>query len=164
MRFGLFIFTLVLGAILSKYFAYSGSVSLYALLTLPGTFFHELAHYLAAFVMGGRPFGFNLIPNGYIMGSVMFHPNSVNAAFACLAPIILLPLAGLFAALATRGRIALYPMYVYLVACVWEAGTPSRQDILIALQYPTSFLVGVPLLLGLTYVMVKATMLIVHRK
>jgi hypothetical protein len=164
MRFGFFLLTLGLAAIIAKTFAYADNLGTYAILTLPGTFFHELAHYLSALWMKGEPFGFTIVPDGNTMGSVKFHPNGFNAAFVALSPIILLPLAGVFAAIATRVRLIWYPVFLYLTACVWEAGTPSMPDLQIALKYPASWLVGVPLLVLFTYLMTKLSMKIIDRK
>lgn len=51
---------------LGWWFAHDAARSLgrYALVTLPGTFMHELAHYCAALVSDGHPSGFSIIPTG----------------------------------------------------------------------------------------------------
>lgn len=71
-----------------------------ALLSLPGTFFHELLHLIVGFLLLAKPAGFSLWPKraakGWVLGSVSFRKvNLFNGAFVALAPLLLLPLAWL---------------------------------------------------------------------
>jgi len=125
-------------------------VSVYAIITLPGTMLHELAHYLMAAAMNGNPGNFNLIPSGNILGSVTFSPNLYNAAPVSLAPFLLAPLTALFAAFAARSHNPLrLALGSYLAACSWVACIPSPQDFSIAASVPSSWPIGL-LFLGLT--------------
>ncbi len=73
---------------------------------LPGTFLHELAHYAVAFVTGGSPSGFTIIPvrresirdgvvvNEWVLGSVTLRkPSALSAMPTGLAPLLLLGVA-----------------------------------------------------------------------
>ena len=125
-------------------FAYD--VRAYALVTLPGTFFHELAHYLTAAAMGGHPSNFTLAPTAEALGSVQFYPTAMNAASVGLAPLLLAPLTFVFVARAAQ---TWSPIWLYLSGCSWVACTPSPQDFTIAASMPTSWPIAV-FFLGLT--------------
>ncbi len=67
------------------------------LLLLPGTFAHELAHYLVALVTGGRPFAPDLVPRRvtkehWQVGEVQFHTGPLRTTAVALAPLYLVPL------------------------------------------------------------------------
>lgn len=67
------------------------------LLLLPGTFAHELAHYLVALVTGGRPRAPDLVPRRtsdehWQMGEVQFHAGPLRTTLVALAPLYLVPL------------------------------------------------------------------------
>ena len=149
-----FILVLAITFVIAQYLhgtAYS--TGLYALVTLPGTFFHELAHFLTAAAMDGNPGNFNLIPSGNTLGSVTFSPNLYNAAPVGLAPFLLAPFTAFAAALAARSN---NPLKIvgggYLAACSWVACTPSPQDFGIAASVPTSWPVAIFFLGAVTYV------------
>ena len=96
---------LVLTGLIAHYLeSAAGSIKLYAVVTLPGTFLHELAHYVAAATLNGHPGNFNLVPNGNTLGSVTFRPNWYNAATVGLAPLLLAPLTVFFAAITARSN------------------------------------------------------------
>jgi len=68
-----------------------------AVLALPGTFAHELAHFIVGLILGAKPSGFSLQPlrraKGWRLGAVSFRRVGVlNGAFIALAPLALLPL------------------------------------------------------------------------
>jgi len=75
---------------------------LVSLLALPGTFCHELCHWLVGTALNGQPLRFTVLPRregrGYVLGSVALgNLRWYNAFFIGLAPLLLLPLAyGLF--------------------------------------------------------------------
>lgn len=138
------------------------SLSLYALVTLPGTFLHELAHFLSALVFDGRPGNFNLIPSGNTLGSVTFHPNWYNAAIVAMSPFLLAPLTALFAALAARSN---NPLKIagggYLAACSWVACVPSPQDFKIAMV-PTSWPLALVILGFTTWLVYRIVLRVVR--
>lgn len=116
------------------------SVWLFAMATLPGTFLHELAHYVSAFILGGDPQDFNLIPIGTTLGSISFRPTWFNTATVSLSPLLLAPLTVWIAAKTARSN---NPLKIvggsYLAACSWVACLPSSVDIALALHYPSSW-------------------------
>ncbi len=68
-----------------------------AVIALPGTFAHELAHFIIGFILGAKPSGFSLLPQrrakGWRLGAVTFRRVGVlNGAFIAMAPLALLPL------------------------------------------------------------------------
>lgn len=150
-KFGLI---LALSFVVSQYLTSTAhSLALYSLVTLPGTFFHELAHYTTALFTGGNPHGFNLIPTGNTLGSVQFYPNWYNAALVGLAPFLLAPLTFLMAAFgANTNNPMKIGLFSYLAACSWVACTPSPQDFSIAMA-PTSWPFAV-LVLGISFVLI----------
>jgi len=109
-----------------------------ALLSLPGTIAHELAHLVVGYALGARPQRFSLWPrregNRWILGFVTFgNLNVLNAAPVALAPLALLPLALLCF------RHVLVPLWEsrelvwwvaggYLTAAVFLASLPSVGD------------------------------------
>lgn len=84
-----FIFIHLFTNILKKY------VFLQILFNLPGTFFHEMAHFFVGILLLGKPINFSLIPkfeNKQIsLGSVSFsNLNFINTLPIALAPYLLL--------------------------------------------------------------------------
>lgn len=70
------------------------NVSLFILSHLLGTFLHELAHYVAAFITGARPSRLSLLPSSHgnrlILGSVTLNRVTAwNAVPTALAPLAL---------------------------------------------------------------------------
>lgn len=62
-------------------------------LTLPGVIVHELSHWIAAALLGGRPSRLSIVPvqdpAGYwVLGSVRFHATWWNGSFVALAPLV----------------------------------------------------------------------------
>ena len=107
--------------------------------TLP----HELAHYIVALILGGRPFGLYLFPKkveagGYIhwtFGSVNAYVNSFNGFFIGIAPIIWLVI-GYFVAKYYFYYVDVSFFSVILFFLIeWiliENGLPSKTDLDIA--------------------------------
>lgn len=159
-----FALVLVVSFIISQYLAQTASsLMLYAVVTLPGTFLHELAHYLTAAVMDGNPGNFNLIPNSNALGSITFAPNAWNAASVALAPLLLAPLTVFFAALGAKLKdVTSTLLSTYFSSCAWMACTPSPQDFSIALSTPTSWPIAL-VFLGLTTFAVYKTVRIMVR-
>lgn len=82
-------------------------VWLYALLVWPGTFLHELSHWLVALLLGGQPGALNVVPvrseRGWRLGSVAIgNLRAFNAIPIALAPLLLAPLAAWALVHATR--------------------------------------------------------------
>lgn len=111
---------------------------------LPGTALHESAHYLVAFMTGGGPAGFTIIPRrsgggeNWVLGSVTLRRPS---AFSCLptglAPLLLLP----FAWVAYRNWFLWFPrdpahtLFLYAAICLCCCSSvPSAQDMRVALS------------------------------
>jgi hypothetical protein len=110
-----------------------------ALLSLPGTFAHELAHFLVGLILRAKPHGFSIWPrpdgHGWRLGSVSFgNIGLLNGAWVALAPLLLLPLAWLclihiLLPLWTDGRWGWWLLAGYLTATALFAALPSFQDI-----------------------------------
>ncbi len=136
---------------------------LYAAITLPGTFLHEAAHYLSALWLNGNPSGFSIIPTWsggqmQTMGHVLFQPNSLNAATVGLSPYLLFFPSCFFVAVAAKCRIQFMVLWCYVAACGFASLTPSSQDWRIAISYPTSFVLAIPLfaiVAWISYVAIK---------
>lgn len=81
-----------------KYATYS-SMWMSALVNIPGTFLHELMHYLVGSLLNARPVNFTIFPQrnldgDYVMGSVGFsNITFYNAVPSAMAPLLLLPIA-----------------------------------------------------------------------
>ena len=110
-----------------------------ALLSLPGTFAHELAHFLVGLVLRARPHGFSIWPRqdgrGWRLGSVSFgNIGLLNGAWVALAPLLLLPLAWLclihvLLPLWADRQWGWWLLAGYLTATALFAALPSFQDI-----------------------------------
>ena len=123
------------------------------LLRLPGTLLHELAHLMVAFLTGGRPAGFTIIPRRtvgvtadgsrrqvWVLGSVTIANPSLLAAFPSgVAPLLLVPSAWLL----YWSWFDWFPpdllhtllMYVAVVVCCGSS-LPSSQDVAVAFSRP----------------------------
>jgi len=138
---------LVIILLKAKYSTYK-SIWMTALINIPGTFLHEMSHYLAGLLLNARPTGFNLLPfkrdESYVLGSVGFsHIRFYNAVPAALAPLLLL-FAGYyfnewFFAHAHISYIS-YTLYVLLQTIIIENAIPSSADFKIAFSCPLSVL------------------------
>ena len=119
---------------------------IYALIALPGTMAHELAHCSVACVLGARPAFPSLIPvrtqRGWQLGSVAFRVGRARALPIAMAPLLLAPLALWWAAaLMHPAPLPLYCLHVWIVAALLTASIPSRTDFKLAL--PALVVVGV---------------------
>ena len=110
----------------------------FALVTLPGTFFHELMHFLLALLLRGGPSSFSIFPkktqNGIVLGSVtLTRLNIINAAPIAMAPLLLAPMAywgilkGSGYLLESYG-IAAFTLFCFINANVFLACIPSMED------------------------------------
>ena len=110
-----------------------------AVVALPGTFAHELAHFIIGLILRARPCGFSLWPrrNGkaWRLGAVTFrHVGILNGAFIALAPLLLLPLGWLSLMYLSvpawaNGHWVSWLGAGYLTATLFYACTPSFTDL-----------------------------------
>jgi hypothetical protein len=112
-----------------------GPTMLYWAVTLPGTFFHEAAHWLAAFFLQGNPETFSIFPTfnsaGQMetMGHITSYDNWYNAATVGMAPFMLMPFTALCIVRAATTKNWVSPiMWCYFAACSWTSFIPSEQD------------------------------------
>ena len=143
---------LVLGMLLVIRLSSRIGVWAYALLALPGTLAHELAHYLVAALLLARPQFPSLIPqrteHGWRLGSVAFRAGWLRSLPIALAPFALLPLSLWWAVTWMLPALGLmYFMQAWIVAALVSASLPSSADFRIAL--PALSLLA---LAGLVYV------------
>jgi hypothetical protein len=110
-----------------------------AVFVLPGTFAHELAHFIVGLMLGAKPSGFSLQPQrqakAWRLGAVTFRRVGVlNGAFIALAPLALLPL-GWFCLMHLSVPVWASAHWIgwfvtgYLNATLFYACVPSRTDI-----------------------------------
>jgi hypothetical protein len=127
----------------------------YALLALPGTLAHELAHYLVALLLFAKPQFPSLIPrrmdHGWRLGSVAFRAGWLRSLPIALAPFALLPLALWWAVswMAPSVGVA-YFAHAWIVAALVSASLPSAADFRIALPALAFLALGV-----LAYVLIR---------
>lgn len=148
--------------------AFKFDTMFYTWLTLPGTALHESAHYFVAWLLGGEPFGFSVIPQklyiegelaAILQGHVLFHITDVDAAASALAPLTLLPFPFFFVSLLFRTKsLAWQIIFLYFAMCAWASILPSEPDFKIALEVPASWLeaaIVLPVILILNSVCLK---------
>jgi hypothetical protein len=135
--------SLILGA-LHRRLSSSGSI-IAVLFCLPFTIMHELSHFVAALLTGGRPSSFSIWPrrrgDGWLLGSVSAVPTLLSAAPTALAPLGWLVI-GYYLMVLWDLRPVWVPEYL-IVAVLYScsaACTPSWQDIRVALKHPLSLL------------------------
>lgn len=110
-----------------------------ALISLPSTLAHELAHFVVGFFLLAKPADFSVWPkrlgDRWRLGSVSFRRiNVLNGAFVALAPCLFLPLAWLClthlaAPLWAGHRWGWWLLSGYLTAASLFAASPSVQDL-----------------------------------
>ena len=129
---------------------------LLSLLALPGTFCHEVCHWVVGKVLNGQPVNFTVIPRregrGYVLGSVGFaNLRWYNAFFVGMAPLFLLPAAYLLFLWQLGARPGLgWPeaTMVLLLASLVFGSIPSAQDMRIAGRWPLGWFLLAGGLLG----------------
>lgn len=109
----------------------------YALIALPGTLAHELAHFLVALLLGAQPSFPSLLPqrtaHGWRLGSVAFRAGMLRSVPIALAPFLLAPLAWLWAVHFMAGSAwPGYGLHAWIVAALLSASLPSSADFRIA--------------------------------
>ena len=110
-----------------------------AMLSLPGTIAHELAHSVVGLLLRAKPQGFSIWPRAqgdtWRLGSVSFgNIGLLNGAFVALAPLLLLPIAWLcivhmLLPLWNDSQWGWWLLAGYLTATALFAALPSFQDI-----------------------------------
>jgi hypothetical protein len=126
---------------------------------LPITVMHELAHYMSALILGGKPVGFSLWPTlnsgRWQLGSVTARVTIISAAPTALAPLLWLPVGGLLlverTALAGESLPILCCIHVAVYMCV-AAAIPSWQDIKVAIMHPLSLMLWSAILVAADFV------------
>lgn len=121
---------------------------LLTLVALPGTFGHELCHWLMGKLLNAEPTHFTVLPRrqgrSFVLGSVGFaNLRWYNAFFVGLAPLLMLPLAyGLF-----LWRLSAQPAFgwpeaamVFFLGNLLFGAVPSGQDLRIAARSPIGWL------------------------
>jgi len=105
-----------------------------ALVALPGTLAHELAHYAIATILRAQPTLPSLLPkrtaDGWQLGAVAFRAGPLRALPIAMAPVVLAPLALWIALHTMAGHPVGGPYVAWAWACgaLVHAGLPSRQD------------------------------------
>ena len=110
----------------------------YALIALPGTLAHELAHFLVALVLAAKPSFPSLVPqrsnHGWRLGAVQFRAGLIRSVPIALAPLVLLPLALFWAVTFIAPAVwPLYGMHAWIVGALLSASLPSSADFKIAI-------------------------------
>ncbi len=112
------------------------------------TLMHEMSHFVAAFLTGGRPSSFTVWPrrseNGWVLGSVRSIPTLLSAAPTALAPLGWLVI-GYYSVVLWDIRPVWVPewLIVLIIYACSAACAPSWHDIRIALTYPLSLLLWI---------------------
>ncbi len=128
------IFSVLLIILILVVFKRINNVYLISLLTLPGTFMHELMHLIASFLTFGKPKSFSIIPKktntGVTLGSVSSaNITWYNAIIISLAPLLLYFIAYyIMKELPSNLNPLYYYAIIYFVANLLFAGTPSPTD------------------------------------
>lgn len=130
-----------------KYKTYS-NVYMSAIVNIPGTFLHEMSHFLVGFIFNAYPTRFDLFPKKegdvYVMGSVGFRNITFyNAIPAALAPLLLLIIGYYFNTwffVHVKVTYLSYVFYVLLQTIIIENAIPSSQDFKVAFSYPLGVL------------------------
>ena len=120
---------------------------LYALLALPGTFLHELSHWMVAALLRGKPSTLSIVPvrteRGWRLGSVGIRSiRWFNAVPIGCAPLLLAPLAALALGHAARWPTDHWAHWtgLYVAAAAALACLPSLADWKIVLSRPLGLL------------------------
>ena len=114
------------------------------LVTIPGTFLHELAHFGFALLLGAQPEEFSIIPSFYdgamvSYGHITFSPSWWNAATICLAPLLVAPASVWLVVVSARAPLVTKPLFIWGAAAGFYSAAPSSVDWAVAVQFPLSF-------------------------
>lgn len=149
---------LALIGLVHRRIAKNGAIFL-VMTNLPITVMHELAHYMSALMLGGKPVGFSLWPrrkNGlWQLGSVTARVTLISAAPTALAPLLWLLVGGLLLiernALAGDSLPLLCGLHVAAYMCI-AASIPSLQDLKVAIMHPLSLMLWGAILVAADFV------------
>jgi hypothetical protein len=134
----------------------SGRTALYSILSLPGTFLHELLHLTAGIVTNAQPVSFSLLPKRdrrgkLILGSASFaNIRWYNALPTALAPLLGIYITLLAAAYRVDGGYAFKPADIIiwcLLAPQFTSMWPSSTDWKISFKSWPLYLFGAVLLM-----------------
>ena len=140
-----------------KYATYS-SMWLSALVNIPGTFLHELMHYVVGAFLNAQPVNFTVFPRkntmgDYVMGSVSFkNITYYNAIPASMAPLLLLPIGfylNRYFLPTMQPTFFNYIIYILFQTIIIENAIPSRKDFKIAFSYLSGIIIYGILLISL---------------
>lgn len=133
-------------------------VLLYALLVWPGTFLHELSHWLVATLLGGRPTSLTIVPvrseRGWRLGSVgIGQVRWFNALPIGIAPLLLAPLGVLALLQAERVDASSWVHWglLYVAAGAAVSCLPSPTDWRVVASRPLGALLYAALAAAATY-------------
>ena len=116
-----------------------------AIVMLPATCAHELAHLVIAACFVASPSNMSLEPKrvrgGWQHGSVSFHATQFNGAFIALAPLFLLPSLAVAIGWWAQDTHAWWNRLCvgYVIGTLIIGAWPSREDWCIAARYPGGF-------------------------
>lgn len=132
-RFFLILSVIVLSSL--RHAAYSSMLAA-ALVNLPGTILHELAHFIVGLLMNAQPVRFSIFPKKvgtyYVTGNVDFRNMKFYNAFpVSMAPLLMLPF-GYYCNCYFFDWFSLslgnYLLYIFLMSVIIENSVPSPQD------------------------------------
>lgn len=110
---------------------------------LPGTFLHEMSHWIVAFLCRCHPSFPSLIPkrneSGWTLGSVAFEVGWLSAGFVALAPLYLMWGLAYWLLFTIPWSVSTWE-YGVLAGVLLNSGLPSRVDWSIAFRYPLGLL------------------------
>jgi hypothetical protein len=124
----------VAGAVIAQRVAARLGLWIYAIVALPGTLAHELAHAGMALLLRARPSLPSVMPrrsaDGWRLGEVGFRAGMLRSVPIALAPVALAPLAFWLAAhtLAAHPVDGHYALWAWLCGTLASACLPSRPD------------------------------------
>ena len=115
----------------------------YSIISLPGTFLHELAHFIVGFVLGARPTSFSIFPKKtethWVFGSVGFYNiNSFNALPTTMAPLLILLFPSAVFMFIDFNDLEWYMLLVTFIgiALISHSAIPSGQDFKVLFSRP----------------------------
>lgn len=136
----LFIISLILFFLIKTFSKILNRSKIFLILfNLPGTFFHEMAHFFIGLITFGKPVNFSLIPkikdNSISLGSVSFiNLNFFNTLPIALAPYLLLLLSIILffsfsnILIKTKDINYYFIVYAFIVYSTLISSLPSKQD------------------------------------
>ncbi len=120
---------------------------MFMLLGLPGTFFHELAHYMVSLFLLGDPRKLSIIPrrvsdNAWVLGYVeSYNLRWWNQALVAVAPLLLFPAFLYFGKqFLEENSFLMLLLDGYILGNLLYGMTPSIPDLKMALQKPYSLI------------------------